>query len=315
MLKYFKPLPIFILGWALLLCTPLFSDISLINGLAQLALFAVVVCLPAWKTGRLSYVDIGWPLGLAVIGLVTLLMAEGDPLRKSVVGCVYLFIGLRMGLTALKMLRLGAFDTELPRYQFQRRRWEKAGKTNTMLAIQVDAVLQGLANASFLCAPAFVIAMNPNPEISPLEVFGLVLWLAAFAMETIADKQKVAFMREMKQRGEKGKVCNVGLWRYSRHPNYFAEWMVWNALVIAAIPSFIELYSAMPLINWVLIGASLMYASFIMYNTLVIFTGAIPSEYYSVQKRPDYKQYQQETNMFFPGPVKTGVENTLEETR
>jgi steroid 5-alpha reductase family enzyme len=313
MLKYFKPLPLFVLGWALFLFTPLFADIGLINGLAQLALFALVVCLPAWKTGRLSYVDIGWPLGLAVIGVVTYLMADGDTLRKNVVSFVYLFIGLRMFYAAIKMLKIGAFNQELPRYQFQRRRWEKTGKTNTMLAIQVDALLQGIANASFLCAPAFVIAMNPNPEYSPLEVVGLALWLAAFAMETIADKQKQAFMQDMKRRGEKLQVCNVGLWRYSRHPNYFAEWMVWNALVIAAIPSFLELFGSVPLVNWALIGAVLLYASFIMYNTLVFFTGAIPSEYYSVQKRPAYKQYQQETNMFFPGPVKQTQQSPAEE--
>ncbi|MEC8427303.1 MAG: DUF1295 domain-containing protein, partial [Pseudomonadota bacterium] len=164
MLKYFSPLTTFVLGWALLLSLPMFQEISLINGLAQLALFALVVCLPAWKTGRLSYVDIGWPLGLAVIGLMTLLLAEGDTLRKTVVAFVYLFVGLRMGLTALSMLRLGAFDKELPRYLFQRRRWEKHGKTNTMLAIQVDAILQGLANASFLAVPALIIAANPSSE-------------------------------------------------------------------------------------------------------------------------------------------------------
>lgn len=304
MLKYFSPLTTFVLGWALLLSLPMFHEISLINGLAQLTLFALVVCLPAWKTGRLSYVDIGWPLGLAVIGLMTLLLAEGDTLRKTVVAFVYLFVGLRMGLTALRMLRLGAFDKELPRYLFQRRRWEKHGKTNTMLAIQVDAVLQGLANASFLAVPALIIAANPSPEYSILEILGLVIWLGAFAIETIADKQKHGFMVEMKRRGEKRKVCNVGLWRYSRHPNYFAEWMVWNALVVTAIPSFLALYESLDLVWWLLLGICLLNASYIMYNTLVYFTGAVPSEYYSVQKRPDYKTYQQTTNMFFPGPVK-----------
>lgn len=235
---------------------------------------------------------------------MTLSLAEGDTLRKNVVAFVYLFVGLRMGYAALSMLRLGAFDKELPRYQFQRRRWEKSGKTKTMLAIQVDAVLQGLANASFLAVPALIIGANPNPEYSVLEILGLIIWLGAFAMETIADKQKLGFMKDMKRQGKKRQVCNVGLWRYSRHPNYFSEWMVWNALVIAAIPSFFALYESLAIVWWVLLGACLLNASYIMYNTLVYFTGAVPSEYYSVQKRPDYKTYQQTTNMFFPGPVK-----------
>lgn len=314
MLKYFSPLTLFVLGWLLLLNIPMLQTISLTNGIAQLILFALVVCLPAWKTGRLSYVDIGWPLGLAVIGITCLLLAEGDSLRKNVVSFVYLFIGLRMGLGAIKMWHAGAFKKEFPRYQFQRRRWEKAGKTNTMLVIQVDAVLQGLANASFLAVPAFIISANPNPSYSVFEILGLLLWFAAFVMESVADKQKLQFLREMKQQGEKNKVCNVGLWRYSRHPNYFAEWMVWNALVIAAIPSLLALFPSMPILSWVLLGATLIYASYIMYNTLVFFTGAIPSEYYSVQKRPEYKTYQQTTNMFFPGPVKSSSSTEEERT-
>ncbi len=316
MLKYFAPLWLFALGWAVLLASG-FSDISLVNGIAQLTLFALVVCLPAWKTGRLSYVDIGWPFGLVVIGLVTLTMSEGNTLRASIVSLVYLFIGLRMGLGALKMLQLGAFNKEFPRYQYQHRRWERAGKTNIPLAIQVDALVQGLANASYLALPAFIIASNPSPEISIFEIVGLVIWLGAFVMETVADKQKLGFMRDMKRSGEKNRVCNVGLWRYSRHPNYFAEWMVWNALVIATIPSWVALFagtdSVTSQIIWLLLGLGTLNASYLMYNTLTIFTGAKPSEYYSVQKRPEYKQYQQTTNMFFPGPQKKSALATTAE--
>jgi steroid 5-alpha reductase family enzyme len=99
-------------------------------------------------------------------------------------------------------------------------------------------------------------------------------------------------------------VCDIGLWKYSRHPNYFAEWMVWNSLIIASIPSYIGLYRQESFIIFAFLGLSLIYTSRIMYLTLVYLTGAIPSEYYSVQKRPDYKIYQESTNMFFPGPKK-----------
>jgi steroid 5-alpha reductase family enzyme len=99
-------------------------------------------------------------------------------------------------------------------------------------------------------------------------------------------------------------VCNVGLWRYSRHPNYFAEWMVWNALVIAAIPSWLARSGQDGSLVWILLGLGLLFVSRIMYYTLVHYTGARPAEYYSVQKRPEYRAYQETTNMFFPGPVK-----------
>lgn len=252
----------------------------------------------------MSYVDIGWPLGLVVIGLVTLTLSGGYWLRTAVVVAVYLFVGLRMGIGALHMWRLGKLQVEFPRYEYQKLRWERAGKTNVSLAMQVEVSVQGLANASYLAFPALIIASNPNPKISVFEIIGLVVWVCAFAMESAADAQKLRFLRQMKMAGKKNQVCNVGLWRYSRHPNYFAEWMVWNALVIASVPSWLELRSSEHLIVWVLLGAGLLFASRIMYATLVYYTGAVPSEHFSVQKRPAYLEYQRQTNMFFPGPAK-----------
>ena len=301
---YFTPLLPFVAGWLLLLVTEQFFALSLVNGVAQLVLFAFVVCLPTWRTGRMSYVDIGWPWGLTVIGILTWIYGEGDSLRVAIVSIAYIFAGSRMGLGAIKLLISGHLDKELPRYEFQKKRWSKAGKTNTALAMQIEAIVQGVANAAFLAFPAFIIASNPSEEISIFEIIGIVIWLASFIMESVADAQKFKFLRAMKKSGARNTVCNIGLWQYSRHPNYFAEWMVWNALVIASIPSWLQLYPNMSVIIFVLLGVGLLMTSRIMYVTLVTYTGAVPAEYYSVQKRPAYKDYQQTTNMFFPGPTK-----------
>ena len=301
---YFTPLLPFVAGWLLLLVTEQFFALSLVNGVAQLVLFAFVVCLPTWRTGRMSYVDIGWPWGLTVIGILTWIYGEGDSLRVAIVNIAYIFAGSRMGLGAIKLLISGHLDKELPRYEFQKKRWIKAGKTNTALAMQIEAIVQGVANAAFLAFPAFIIASNPSEEISIFEIIGIVIWLASFIMESVADAQKLKFLRAMKKSGARNTVCNIGLWQYSRHPNYFAEWMVWNALVIASIPSWLQLYPNMSVIIFVLLGVGLLMTSRIMYVTLVTYTGAVPAEYYSVQKRPAYKDYQQTTNMFFPGPTK-----------
>ena len=301
---YFTPLLPFVAGWLLLLVTEQFFTLSLVNGVAQLVLFAFVVCLPTWRTGRMSYVDIGWPWGLTVIGILTWIYGEGDSLRVAIVSIAYIFAGSRMGLGAIKLLISGHLDKELPRYEFQKKRWSKAGKTNTALAMQIEAIVQGVANAAFLAFPAFIIASNPSEEISIFEIIGIVIWLASFIMESVADAQKLKFLRAMKKSGAHNTVCNIGLWQYSRHPNYFAEWMVWNALVIASIPSWLKLYPNMSVIIFVLLGVGLLMTSRIMYVTLVTYTGAVPAEYYSVQKRPAYKDYQQTTNMFFPGPTK-----------
>ena len=301
---YFTPLLPFVAGWLLLLVTEQFFALSLVNGVAQLVLFAFVVCLPTWRTGRMSYVDIGWPWGLTVIGILTWIYGEGDSLRVAIVSIAYILAGSRMGLGAIKLLISGHLHKELPRYEFQKKRWIKAGKTNTALAMQIEAIVQGVANAAFLAFPAFIIASNPSEEISIFEIIGIVIWLASFIMESVADAQKLKFLRAMKKSGARNTVCNIGLWQYSRHPNYFAEWMVWNALVIASIPSWLQLYPNMSVIIFVLLGVGLLMTSRIMYVTLVTYTGAVPAEYYSVQKRPAYKDYQQTTNMFFPGPTK-----------
>ena len=303
-MNYFRPVYPFLLGLGFILWSTTFFKLALLNSLGQIALFTVVVCIPIWRTGRMSYVDIGWPWGLVLLGFISFCFSEGYWLRSLVVSSVVILIGLRMGLGALKMWRLGFLKKEFPRYQYQRIVWKEEGKNNTALASQIDAIAQGLANASFLAFPVFIIASNGDQEFSVLEIVGLVIWILAFSMESIADFQKVRFLKEMKRAGKHRQVCNVGLWKYCRHPNYFAEWMVWNGLVIAAIPSWLSLKALESEPVWLLLGIGLLLASKFMYTTLVYTTGAVPSEYYSVQKRPDYKDYQQQTNRFFPGPRK-----------
>ncbi|MGB3596378.1 MAG: hypothetical protein WBA27_05165, partial [Pseudomonas neustonica] len=73
---------------------------------------------------------------------------------------------------------------------------------------------------------------------------------------------------------------------------------------VASIPSWLALYEGERLMIWLLLGVGLLFASRVMYTTLVYYTGAVPAEYYSVKKRPEYKDYQQRTNRFFPGPRK-----------
>ena len=301
-MNYFRPVYPFLLGLGFILWSTTFFKLALLNSLGQIALFTVVVCIPIWRTGRMSYVDIGWPWGLVLLGIISFFFSEGYWMRSLVVSSVVILIGLRMGLGALKMWRLGFLKKEFPRYQYQRIVWKEEGKNNTASALQIDAIAQGLANASFLAFPVFIIASNGDQEFSVLEIVGLVIWILAFSMESIADFQKARFLKEMKRAGKHRQVCNVGLWKYCRHPNYFAEWMVWNGLVIAAIPSWLSLKALESEPAWLLLGIGLLLASKFMYTTLVYTTGAVPSEYYSVQKRPDYKDYQQQTNRFFPGP-------------
>lgn len=303
-MNYIKSLFPFIIGWILLLFTNTFGEISLVNGIVQVVLFAAVVLYPIWKTEKLSFVDIGWPWGLVCIGVITIVFAEGYHWRVWLIGAMYIFMGLRMGLGAIQLWQKGFLQRELPRYKYQRLRWERDGKTNIQLAMQVDASVQGLANASYLALPAFIIGSNASPQFSIWEIVGLVIWIASFVFESIADTQKLAFLRKMKAEQQFNRVCDIGLWKYTRHPNYFGEWMVWNAMILIAVPSWLAIQTSEAIWMWILLGLGLLFVSRLMYSTLVYLTGAKPSEYFSLQKRPDYQAYTERVNMFFPGAQK-----------
>lgn len=274
----------------------------LINGALQLVLFTLVACIPYLRTGRMSWVDIAWPFGVALIGVQIILLGDGNLMRKLVVGAVYLMIGLRMGIGALTMAKTTGviFRTEFPRYQYRRMVLEKEHPGRIRFYSLAEMMAQGFANASVLALPGFLMATNGNEAIAVWEIAGLCLWAVAYGVESTADAQKMLFIA----RGQ-GDVCNIGLWRYSRHPNYFAEWLVWTGLVIAAVPSWWLLQGTEPWPVWMVLGLGAAAASLMLYITLVYLTGAIPAEYYSVQKRPGYRAYQESTNRFFPWFPKT----------
>lgn len=292
----------YLLCFGLLLSSVSFRSLATVNGVVQLVLFLLVVCIPAYLTRRMSYVDIGWPWGLVCVGIVVILLGEGFWLRKFMVGGLYMIAGLRMGVFAVIMWRKGHLNKELNRYQFQRKRWAKKGFTHEVISLQYEIMLQGFANMTFLALPAFLQAQNPTSRLDPVEVVGYLIWLVFMLFEHVADLQKSRFARAARKRGDKLAHCNIGLWQYSRHPNYFGEWMVWNGLIVATVPSLIFFFQHEVL--WISVGLliGVLFICRVMYLTLVYYTGAVPSEYYSLKKRPGYADYQKRTNMFFPGP-------------
>ena len=298
-MKYVIPLIPYSVGMAILLAQSNFHRILYLNLLFQSILFLFVVCIPIYRTRRMSYVDIAWPWGLVIIGIVNYTFNEGSELMLLISTSMVSIIGLRMGIGALSLLNQGYLKKELSRYQYQRIVWEKEKKNNTHLALQIDAVTQGLANATFLAIPIFVAGSSNSESFKIVEYVGLTVWFVSIILETVADRQKLNFLRQMKIAGLKNQVCNIGLWKYTRHPNYFFEWMVWNGVIIFSFPSLMDL-SSLAQSNKAMIGICILFASKLMYDTLVHKTGAIPSEYYSLKKRPLYKEYMDKTSQFFP---------------
>lgn len=290
---------------AVLLQSPSLRVLTLSNLVIQTVLFVLVVIIPAVRTNRMSYVDLGWPIGLFLIGVQVLLLHEGNSFRSWIIAALYLFAGGRMSVMAIIGWRSGWLDKELPRYQYQRMRWDRRGFQHKP-ALIYEVAGQGLANMTVLAVPAIVEASNPTPSLSVLEIAGYVLWAAAFAFEFVADAQKMRFGVRMRRERRRGEHFAEGLWKYSRHPNYFGEWMVWNALALTAIPSLMHLSNRDGMWQAVFFGAALVFLSYAMYVVLTYYSGAVPAEYYSVKRRPGYAHYQRTTNMFFPGPRKGG---------
>jgi steroid 5-alpha reductase family enzyme len=274
------------------------AQFALINGVLQGLLFLFVASLPLLKTGRMSFVDIAWPFGVALTGAQLLIHTEGEVLRSTIAGGIYLAIGLRMGIAAVIMGRQTGviFKYDFPRYDYRRMMLEQAGKKHLMPHMQMEVWIQGLANASVLSIPALIIATNDSSVLLPMEIFGFALWGVAYVIESIADTQKLVFI----SKAPKNSVCNVGLWHFSRHPNYFAEWLVWCGLSIAALPSLANLLNHVGVFQSGALVLGLLGVCFTMYICLVHLTGAKPAEHFSVRKRKAYAAYQEKTSMFFP---------------
>jgi steroid 5-alpha reductase family enzyme len=223
-------------------------------------------------------VDAGWALGLIVLaGLAAVFSPESAASTRvwGLMGMVTLW-GIRLAIHIVMRMEAGPED---PRYTQIRREW----KTSIPLKFLGFFELQALLDV-VLSLPFFAVALDPSPRISPLCYVGGAIWACAVLGETVADAQLAHFKR---QPANRGKVCRMGLWNYSRHPNYFFEWLVWVAWALYALPS--------PGGYVGLIGPVL------MFYFLFRVTGIPATEAQALRSRGDaYREYQETTNAFVP---------------
>ena len=112
-------------------------------------------------------------------------------------------------------------------------------------AMHKEIFVQAVANMGPLSLPLMVQVYSGYSEpLSGLEIAGWLLWLSSLVFEHSADKQKKNFIKKCAEKKLSGEVCDVGLWSYCRHPNYFGEWMVWNSLIITSIPAMLFILSS-----------------------------------------------------------------------
>jgi steroid 5-alpha reductase family enzyme len=142
---------------------------------------------------------------------------------------------------------------------------------------------QGLL-ASLLSLPFLLIAFDLRPEFGALEISGYALSVTALVLESVADRQLARHRRDPAMRGT---TCRAGLWRYSRHPNYFFEWLVWVGFAIAAVGA--------PY------GIAALASPLLMLYLVLRVTGIPPVEERAIRSRGDeYRRYQRSTSAFVP---------------
>ncbi len=195
--------------------------------------FMLLVMTASWATQKLTrntgWVDVFWTYGTGIAGAaVALIPVVGDetvmPVRRWIVAAMIALWALRLGTFIAMRVARSPEDT---RYRELRHKWGAAFDRNLFgfVLIQAPASL-------IFCAAPYLAARAARFEIGLQDVLALVIWIVAVAGETLADNQMKAFKAEPRNLG---KICDTGLWAWSRHPNYFFEWIGWFAYPMMAI--------------------------------------------------------------------------------
>lgn len=247
--------------------------------LAGLA-FAMLMMTALWfiqrKTGNAGIVDVGWSAGIALLAVGYALAGGAPAALRLAAGAMGALWGFRL---AWHIHQRGHGKPEDGRYTQLRREWGDRFQSKLFGFYQLQAL-----TVAFFALPYALVATATALTWSLVHTIGVAVWTAGWIGESIADTQLDRF----KKRTDRTEtVCKRGLWRYSRHPNYFFEWLTWVGLALFALPA--------PY-GWIAVAcpAALLYLLFRV-------TGIPATEAQALRSKGDaYRAYQRETNAFFP---------------
>jgi steroid 5-alpha reductase family enzyme len=254
--------------------------------LAAVALFATGGWLLSLRLHDVSIVDSMWPLIFLLVFVVYVLSAEHQGWRALAVGV----------MLSLWSLRLAIYLTWRNHGQPEDRRYRAIRRNNQpnfeFKSLFIIFLFQGLL-AWVICLPILAAVTEqaaPGPQSVLIFCVGVALWFAGLLMQTIADAQLHHFL---KRRENSDAVLDTGLWRYSRHPNYFGEFLIWWGFFLLALSAG---------------GAWTMVSPLLMTILLLRVSGVALLEADIAGRRPAYRQYIRQTNAFFPGPRHQNIE-------
>jgi steroid 5-alpha reductase family enzyme len=234
----------------------------------------------ALTTGQSGRIDAIWAFATGLAAVVAAAASQGGPLRRTVVWIMVAIWSLRLGFYLWRRAISGADD---PRYAALKQSWGEAAPWRLFLFLQIQAV------ASWpLALTAYCAAGAPRPALDWRDGLAITLFALALAGEAVADQQMASFKQAPANRG---RICDQGLWAWSRHPNYFFEWLGWLAYPIMAAEAG---YSA----GWLTLSGPL-----VIYVLLVHVSGVPPLEAHLSRSRPaEFAAYAENVSAFWPRP-------------
>lgn len=252
------------------------------------AVLAIVMAILWWRqkaTGNAGTVDIAWSFGTGLAGIWFALAPFADDgvlwRQGLVAGCAF-FWSLRLGAYVWQRVRSSEEDG---RYRELREAWGEAVQRKLFWFFQFQALF-----AMIFALPMLLAARQLEPTFRVLDLLAVAIFATAVLGEALADRQLARFKADPANRG---KVCDRGLWRYSRHPNYFFEWLHWFAYVFLAV-------DVDGRYGW---GWFALLGPILMWVTITRVTGIPPTEKHMVASRGEaYRAYQARTSAFFPRP-------------
>lgn len=245
--------------------------------------FAAVMFSVARVIGRYDLVDAVWGWLFIIAAVASYAMQSGNVMTFDVQTAVTLLVviwGVRLSTHILR--RISSTSEEDPRYVELRKKW----RGNVMLNIFLRVYVLQAVLALIIVAPVLAINLRGDGMWSVLAVVGIAIWIVGFICESIADKQLARFISKSTN---KGKIMQSGLWRYSRHPNYFGELTQWWGIFVVAltVPG-----------GWVTFFGPL------LLSYLIIFVSGVALSEKRFEGRPGWGAYQKRTSVLLPLPPK-----------
>lgn len=233
------------------------------------------------RVANVGYVDVVWAALMAVAALLAGALGEGAELHRGLAALFGALWGTRL---CLHLLQRVLHEPEDGRYQALREQWQ-GSPARFFAFFQLQAVVVALFSLPFIAAAA-----HHGRELDAWTAVAILTWVASVGGEAIADRQLARFRADPSNRG---KTCRVGLWRWSRHPNYFFEWLHWFTYVFLAIGGHLF---------WLSLAGPVLMLLF-LYRV----SGIPWTEAQALRSRgDDYLRYQREVSAFFPWPPRRG---------